>query len=71
MTFDRMEELKGQLISLDCAFMEYNKQTEQKSLKKLMKRLALDYDTDATIEHDCVQFIEQFDELMSQFNSIN
>ena len=71
MTFDRMEELKGQLISLDCAFTEYNKQSEHESLNKLMKRLALDYDTDTTIENDCVQFIEQFDEIMSQFNSSN
>lgn len=68
MTFDRMEQLKGLLITLECALSKYDQQSDIKTLDKLMLRLSLDFDTDETIERDCESFIASFDELMKRFN---
>lgn len=47
MTFDRMEELRAQIITLDCAFEKYKIDNGIQITNNLLKRLALFYDTDA------------------------
>ncbi|MDE5629570.1 MAG: hypothetical protein K2I69_08430 [Muribaculaceae bacterium] len=66
MTFDRMEQLKGLLITLDCALVKFNKQTDINRLEELMNRLSLDYDTDDKIESECVRFINAHSDLINR-----
>ena len=68
MTFKRKEELKAQLISLECVFIKYKLREEQLKLVKLQSRLALYYDTDKSIEHDCEDFISNYSDLVSRFD---
>jgi hypothetical protein len=58
MTFERMEDLKGQFISLECAFDYYKMNNERDTLNKLMSRLVMDFDTDNHIETECVKFLD-------------
>ncbi len=66
MTFDRMEQLKGLLITLNCALVKFNKQTDINRLEELMNRLSLDYDTDDKIESECVRFINAHSDLIKR-----
>jgi hypothetical protein len=69
MEFERMEELKGQLITLECALNYFNMSNEVKILNDLTWRLAMDFDIDDTIESDCVNFLNLHEEVLKRFNA--
>lgn len=69
MTFERMEQLKGMMITLELAFRKYNWHSDIKQIKALMKRLALDFDVDDKIESECVRFLDSHSELMKKFDT--
>jgi hypothetical protein len=69
MDFERMEDLKGQFISLECAFDYYKMNNERDTLNKLMPRLVMDFDIDDTIESDCVNFLNLHEEVLKRFNA--
>ena len=68
MTFDRMEELRAQIITLDCAFEKYKIDNGIQITNNLLKRLALFYDTDAELEDDCLAILEGNKEILNRFN---
>ncbi|MGN0223735.1 MAG: hypothetical protein ACI4AM_06890 [Muribaculaceae bacterium] len=69
MTFEKMEQLKGQLITLDCALAKYARYSDIKQLDYLMNRLALDFDNDDTVESDCNKFLNIHSDLIKKFQS--
>jgi hypothetical protein len=69
MTFERMEDLKGQFISLECAFDYYKMNNERDTLNKLMSRLVMDFDTDNNIEMECVKFLDSHEKTLKKFNA--
>jgi hypothetical protein len=69
MTFERMEDLKGQFISLECAFDYYKMDNERDTLNKLMPRLVMDFDVDKNIESECVKFIDSHAKTLKKFNA--
>lgn len=69
MDFERFENLQGQLITLDCAFMDNNMRNEHNELDALMKRLSLWFDTDETIENDCVNFLKTHEAILEKFKT--
>ena len=68
MTFNRMEELRAQIITLDCAFEKYKIDNGIQITNNLLKRLALFYDTDAELEDDCLAILEGNKEILNRFN---
>ena len=68
MTFDRMEELRAQIITLDCAFEKYKIDNGIQITNNLLKRLALFYDTDAELEEDCIAILKDNTKLLERFD---
>ena len=68
MTFDRMQDLLAQIITLECAFGKYKMFDEMKQTRNLRKRLALYYDTDFALEEDCIAILKDNTKLLERFD---
>ena len=68
MTFDRMQDLLAQIISLESAFGKYKMFDEMKQTRNLRKRLALYYDTDFALEEDCIAILKDNTKLLERFD---
>ncbi len=63
-----MESLHSQLVTIECAATKYGMIQELKTINDLMKRLALYFDTDQTLEIECESFIASQKSTMERFN---
>lgn len=68
MTFDRMEELRAQIITLECAYGKYKMFDRMEQTKGLRRRLALYYNTDKTLEEDCLAILKDNSKLLDRFD---
>lgn len=70
MTFEEMQNLLGQLISLECALGHYKLFDEIRKGADLQNRLSIYYDTDEAdkIKDDCNQFLLKHSETMERFD---
>lgn len=67
MTFDRMQDLLAQIITLESAFGHYNMFKNMERTKNLRDRLAIDYDTDLSLEDDCLAILKDNEKLLERF----
>lgn len=67
MTFDRMQDLLAQIITLESAFGYYNMFKNMEQTKNLRDRLAIDYDTDLSLEEDCIAILKDNTKLLERF----
>lgn len=68
MTFDRMQDLLAQIITLESAFGYYNMFKNMEQTKNLRDRLAIDYDTDLSLEDDCLAILKDNTKLLERFD---
>lgn len=59
MTLDRKESLKSKLQSLGFALRYFNLTRDIETMMDLLQRLNLSYQTDSTLDDDCVRFFER------------
>lgn len=68
MTFDRKELLKSKLQSLGFALRYFNLTHDIETMMNLLQRLNLLYQTDSTLDDDCVRFLNAHTETMKRFD---
>lgn len=67
MEFERMQDLLAQIITLESAFGYYNMFKNMEQTKNLRDRLAIDYDTDLSLEDDCLAILKDNEKLLERF----